>query len=253
MRERFYRLERLTFKSKGQKMLGVLYHPANVEKPSSVLILHGFPGIEKNYDLAYALCQNGLASMIFHYRGCWGSGGTYSFLGCLDDAVKAMEELTRREDVCGDNVAVVGHSFGGLVAIHLSAHTKKARATVAISPLANIEENLPIQSRKLIFRRGIPFVKGLTMRRAMTEFDTIARSHDPITYVNEVSPSPILFIHGSDDDIVPPKCSLDLFRKAGEPKDLLIVRGVDHIFAGRRRAVINRIVRWILSKLFLKG
>jgi alpha/beta superfamily hydrolase len=248
LRERYYRLERVTFKSKGQKLLGAIWYPEYADRPPAVLILHGFPGIEKNYDLAYSLCQRNLASMIFHYRGCWGSGGRYSFLGCFEDAMTAMEELTSRKDILGDNVAVVGHSFGGMVAIHLSAQIK-IKATVAMSPLANIKENMPTQKRKMIVRGGIPFVKGLTMRRAMAEFETIEKTHDPIKYVDRLSPSPLLLIHGSDDEIVPLKCSIDLHKKALEPKNLLIVKGTDHIFAGKRRYIINRVAHWIRSKV----
>ncbi|MBS7651162.1 MAG: alpha/beta fold hydrolase [Candidatus Bathyarchaeia archaeon] len=249
MRERHYRLERLTFKSKRQKLLGVIWYPADAERPPAVLILHGFPGIEKNYDLAYSLCQMKIASMIFHYRGCWGSGGRYSFLGCFEDAMIAMEELISRKDILGDNVAVVGHSFGGMVAIYLSAHIKGVKATVAMSPLANIRENVSIQRRKMILRGGVPFVKALSLGRAMTEFETIEKTRDPITYVDKLSPSPLLLIHGSDDEIVPVKCSVDLYKDALEPKYLLIVRGTDHIFSGRRRYVVNRVANWIQSKI----
>ncbi|MBS7629901.1 alpha/beta fold hydrolase, partial [Candidatus Bathyarchaeota archaeon] len=240
---------RLTFKSKGQKLLGVVWYPTDTEKPPAVLVLHGFPGIEKNYDLAYALCQRGFASMIFHYRGCWGSSGKYSFLGCFEDAKRAIEELMSRENIREGNLAIVGHSFGGLVAIYLSAHIKRVKATVAMSPLANIKENVSIRERKIIFRGGLPFVKDLSLRRAMDEFETIEKTYDPVTYVDKLSPSPLLLVHGNDDEIVPVKCSVDLYKDALPPKNLLVVRRADHIFSGRRRYVVNRVANWIRSKI----
>ena len=33
--------------------------------------LHGYPGHEKNLDLAQSLRRTGFSSVIFFYRGCW--------------------------------------------------------------------------------------------------------------------------------------------------------------------------------------
>ena len=38
-----------------------------------VLLLHGFPGNEKNLDLAQDLRADGFNVLFFHYRGAWGS------------------------------------------------------------------------------------------------------------------------------------------------------------------------------------
>jgi hypothetical protein len=36
--------------------------------------LHGFPGNERNFDVAQALRRAGYAALVFHYRGSWGVG-----------------------------------------------------------------------------------------------------------------------------------------------------------------------------------
>ena len=42
--------------------------------PHPVLIFtHGYPGHEKNLDLAQSLRRTGFSSVIFFYRGCWGT------------------------------------------------------------------------------------------------------------------------------------------------------------------------------------
>ena len=48
-------------------------------KGDTVILLHGFPGNERNLDLAQAIRRSGWNAVFFHYRGAWGSGGVFSF------------------------------------------------------------------------------------------------------------------------------------------------------------------------------
>ena len=66
------------FDSGGHRLLGTLFLAQGDEPGPTAVILHGVPGIEKNYDLAHALRDHGWNSLIFHYRGCWGSERTYA-------------------------------------------------------------------------------------------------------------------------------------------------------------------------------
>jgi predicted alpha/beta-fold hydrolase len=63
----------LIFYSGGTRLLGTLFLArGDAPKPTAVLF-HGLPGIEKNYDLAHALRDNGWNSLIFHrftHPGC---------------------------------------------------------------------------------------------------------------------------------------------------------------------------------------
>ena len=53
--------------SQGYDLLGTLFlAPGDKPKPTAVL-LHGIPGIEKNYDLALNLRNHGWNALIFHY------------------------------------------------------------------------------------------------------------------------------------------------------------------------------------------
>ncbi len=252
VKERKYKFERLVFRNEGQKLIGSLLMPSDTESPLGVLILHGFPGVPPVMsDLASALCQDGFAPMMIHYRGCWGSGGRYSFLGSLGDARRALALLALR-GVDARNLAVVGHSFGGLVAIHLAAYNNKVKAAVALCPVANLREDFPTRRTKMVLRRGLPFVAGLTMKKALQEWAVIAYRHDPINYVNRISPRPFLLIHGDEDDVIPVSCSRKLFSRALEPKEMVMVNEADHIFAGRQRLVTRKTVSWLRSALSLR-
>jgi hypothetical protein len=53
-------------------------------------MLHGIPGTEQNFDVAYALRDAGFNCLLWHYRGCWGSEGSYSIDGLPDDIESAL-------------------------------------------------------------------------------------------------------------------------------------------------------------------
>jgi pimeloyl-ACP methyl ester carboxylesterase len=71
-------------KSQGKTLFGRIFSPA-LESASSkapgVFMLHGIPGTEQNFDVAYALRDAGFVCLLWHYRGCWGSQGSYSIDG----------------------------------------------------------------------------------------------------------------------------------------------------------------------------
>ena len=250
--ERPFKFERLFFKHRGQKLLGALWVPSGTgERPPGVLLLHGFPGMAPIMnELASSLCQEGFAPMIFHYRGCWGSGGRYSFLGALDDAQNALEILAQRQDLASDRIAVVGHSFGGLAAIHAAIKSEKVRVVVALCPLANMKEGLA-SSRKTILEARLPFVSGLTLKRALQEWEVMSKRYDPVYNIDKISPRPFLLVHGDQDDVIPKSCSTRLFSGASEPKEMFVVNGADHIFAGKQRLVVETTVNWLRSSLAL--
>jgi pimeloyl-ACP methyl ester carboxylesterase len=102
-------------------LFGVFYRAAGGDPHPTVLLLHGLPGFEQNGDLAQTLRRAGWNVLIFHYRGAWGSGGTFSFSNCIDDVHAALDYLRAPENVARLGIdprqlALIGHSMGGFMA-----------------------------------------------------------------------------------------------------------------------------------------
>jgi alpha/beta superfamily hydrolase len=251
MNERSYTVERLIFKNAGHKLIGAIHKPSDIKAPpSAVLVLHGFPGMAPILnDVVSSLCQAGFAPMSFHYKGCWGSGGSYSFLGALHDTQKALDLVVNREDLDIDNLSIIGHSFGGLIAILMAAKNEIVKGVAALCPVANMKSELGSTRAKNILQRGLPFVSGFPMRKAVKEWEILSRQYEPIDYVKKIAPRPFLLIHGDKDDIIPLSCSKILFSKAFEPKNMSIIVGADHIFAGKHKKTIELIISWLHSNV----
>jgi len=224
MNERSYTVERLIFKSARYRLIGALHKPSDMKAPpSAVLVLHGFPGMAPILnDVVSSLCQAGFAPMSFYYKGCWGSGGSYSFLGALRDTQKALELVVNRKDLDINNLSIIGHSFGGLIAMVMAVKNEMIKSVAALCPVANMKAELSSIRAKNILQKGLPFVSGFPMRKAVKEWKTLSRQYEPIDYVEKIAPRPFLLIHGDEDDIIPLSCSKILFSKAFEPKICLL-------------------------------
>jgi pimeloyl-ACP methyl ester carboxylesterase len=87
----------------------------------TVVLFHGFPGNEQNLDLAQAIRRAGWNVLTLHYRGSWGSPGTFSLGGVMDDA-RAADAFVHDPKVAAKfhidtrRIVLAGHSMGGFAA-----------------------------------------------------------------------------------------------------------------------------------------
>jgi dipeptidyl aminopeptidase/acylaminoacyl peptidase len=103
--------------SHGSRLNAVLYIASGGKAHPTVVLLHGFPGNEKNLDLAYSLQRAGWNVLQPYYRGAWGSGGNFTLSNALEDAQAAVDFLRNPQNVAKyrideKRIVLVGHSMG---------------------------------------------------------------------------------------------------------------------------------------------
>lgn len=236
------------FRYRGFKMVGVLNRPAGPEgrRFPAVLLLHGFPGAEKNADIQRRLLGMGVASFAPHFCGAWGSEGVYSFSGLLDQALAALRFLKGRAfvDQCG--LAVFGFSMGGWAAIHLAARSRGLKAAAAVAPVGGAEMVGP-DTREHVARLcrslRVESVDSLTR-----DFIASVRRHDPAGSAARLS-CPLLLVHGEADEVVPAAVSLRIFAAARGPKKLVMAPGAGHDFLDRRDWLTRLVCGWLKRSL----
>jgi len=132
------RMEVLHIPSGGVEINGVAYLASGAAPRPTVVICHGFPGNEKNLDLAQALRRAGWHAITFNYRGSWGSPGTFRFAQNPQDLTAVLAYLrdpanARKLGIDTAHMAVVGHSMGGWVTAMAGAQDKELVALGLIS------------------------------------------------------------------------------------------------------------------------
>jgi pimeloyl-ACP methyl ester carboxylesterase len=127
------------FLSKGERVNAQLYLPAGAGPHPAVILLHGLPGNEQNLDLARAMQRAGWAVVTFHYRGSWGSGGTFTLEGGCDDVDSLLADIggpdgAAKWHIDPKRIVIMGHSYGGYVAACATERHPSLLATALIAP-----------------------------------------------------------------------------------------------------------------------
>ena len=115
-------MDELAFESGGSRINGFIYLAQGKEPHPTVVLLHGYPGNERNLDLAQAIRRAGMNVLFFDYRGSWGSGGDFSFANAQEDVATAVgwlrsPALAAKYRIDPRRIALVGHSMGAWLAL----------------------------------------------------------------------------------------------------------------------------------------
>lgn len=233
------------FDSGGHRLLGTLFLArGDTPKPTAV-ILHGLPGIEKNYDLAHALRDHGWNSLIFHYRGCWGSEGDYTFKTIPDDIRAALDDLGsgRYPQVDPGRLVLVGHSMGGWAGLLAAVGDPRVRAVAVYGVVADPRAlHWTVADAEAEFT---PWLQGLTPEGFVAQWQALDAAYAPIEQAARLSPRPLLMLHGVSDEVVPLDQAEVLFTRAAEPRELVIHPEANHAFTWHRPWLRGQLLGWL--------
>ncbi|NOX82260.1 MAG: alpha/beta fold hydrolase [Alphaproteobacteria bacterium] len=127
----------LRIDSNGATMYAHIYLADGAGPHPTVVLLHGFPGFEKNLDIAQAIRRSGWNVLFFHYRGAWGSEGVFSFSNGIEDVAAALAFLRDPENaalrVDASRIALIGHSMGGFMALQGGAVDGRVKCIAGIA------------------------------------------------------------------------------------------------------------------------
>jgi pimeloyl-ACP methyl ester carboxylesterase/ribosomal protein S18 acetylase RimI-like enzyme len=231
-------LENISFYSHGSRCVGTFFGPAGVAPFPTVLLLHGIPGTEKNWALAYALRDAGWAVLVVHYRGCWGSGGTYSLPGIVDDIVAGVDYLTQRTDVDATHLAGVGLSLGGWGVVMAAARDPRLRAIVSLNPLVTPSAQ-PLDDDT--FKRFAAPLMGITPAEVKQQWLALT----PLTEVaGKLSDRPTLLLTGDADELFPPD-HIQPLAEAMPFAEWKRIPDARHMFGDHRTVLIRSVIDFL--------
>ena len=190
----------------------------------------------------------------FDFRGHGKSSGLFSWTSEEPNDLAAV--LAYAKDQGYEQVGVVGFSLGAAVTIIEASRSKIIDSVIAVSaPFDFWQINFhfwePEMFNDLKLNLGMKG-KGKFIRSG----NFLGKKIKPIDVVSKIAPVPIYFMHGEKDWIIKPEHSKKLFKKARDPKKLLIIDEAGHaekIYDDNPEEFIKECVAWFDETLCKKG
>lgn len=131
-------MDELAIRSHGARLNGFIYKAAGEGAHPTVVFLHGYPGNERNLDLAQAVRRAGYNALYIDYRGNWGSGGTFTPANALEDVESVLAwardpSNAAKYGIDPGQISLVGHSFGGWLALMTASRDPGLRCVAAMA------------------------------------------------------------------------------------------------------------------------
>lgn len=249
----------LTFDSSGKRMSGFIYTAAGEGLHPTVLLLHGYPGNEKNLDVAQALRSNGWNVVFFHYRGAWGSEGDFSLLNAEQDVQVVLQYINNEKNAAKlridrDLISIIGHSMGGHMAIAgildnalVNCAITYDGANMGVSDVGIIEDsetNVPWKA----YSDTLFMLNGWSGDKLEKELRDHGKDLNLVRRVSTINSRPVLLI-AADTDIIPMKSHikplLEALQQTKNSKVSYILIDDDHSFNSSRQELIQTTAKFL--------
>jgi dipeptidyl aminopeptidase/acylaminoacyl peptidase len=206
------------------------------------------------------------------------------------DVQAALSFLGAQPEVDAERLGIYGTSYGGATVVFVAAIDPRVKCVVSVVGIGDGARWMrsvrrPDEYHDLLARAADDRVKRaltgtsefvernevLLPDRQSAELGAAARRDNPAAVtqvplefvddtlgfnpewvVDRIAPRPVLFITADDDRLVPPQESEAMFMRAGEPKRLVVLKGVGHyeVYGGAPfRAVMDATLAWYATHL----
>lgn len=230
--------ETIDFKSCDGTPLHGWFIPAKNQTPKGTVVFsHGNSG-SIGYHLGFVawLADSSYNVIMYDYRGFGKSGGTVDRRGMINDVKAAFAHAASRHDVDPSRLISYGHSLGGAQSITALGESpvKGLRAVVIDGAFSSYQAMARIFGGQL----------GASL---------VTDELSPRDFVNKLSPTPLLVVHGSHDEVVPVAHGRQLFEAASEPKTLFEVEAGRHgtALSTNNGAYRRKMIDWLDQTLKL--
>jgi alpha-beta hydrolase superfamily lysophospholipase len=203
------------------------------EPRGTVLVLHGIRDHKASMlGVGDALRQRGMRAILIDLRGHGGSSGAFLTYGVVES--RDLAQLVHQLDALGileGPLGVYGPSYGGAVALQLSAIDPRVRAVASLSTFASLRDVVPPY-----VRRNVPVIGALVPRGVI---DAIIEEAGALGGFSPVAAdtrraiartrADVLLIHGEADEHIPFEHARVLFAACPRGRcRLLPIASADH-------------------------
>jgi uncharacterized protein len=198
----------ITVPSHGVDMDATLYLAGGAGPHGTVLLLHGLPGYEHNGDVAQSIRRAGWNVLLFHYRGTWGTAGTFSQSSAIEDTAEAARFLRDPANAAKyrsdpRRFVVVGHSLGGFLAGYEASHDPDVMAVAMIAAVNLGKVNADPKEREARLKRWetqLHPIRGASATELFAEAEGHAKDWDYVRWADALRGRPVLLVEADDQN-----------------------------------------------------
>jgi pimeloyl-ACP methyl ester carboxylesterase len=253
--------------SHGALLNAFVYVAAGAGPHPVVVLLHGFPGNERNLDLAQDIRRAGWDVLYFDYRGSWGSTGDFSFSHGIEDTAAAIDYLrspmmAKILRLDPSRIVLIGHSMGGFMAVQDAAADHSILGVGIISaadlggriPLPLPKERQPVAIKALSAalsaaydREGMDPISGVTPEELAHDTLANAARWSFMAKVGSLKSRPALIVTSDDAYARGDEAFAVALRRAGNSRVATLHLHTDHVYSDERGALAAAVLKWLAT------
>jgi uncharacterized protein len=249
--------------SHGGLLNAFVYVAAGAGPHPAVVLLHGFPGNERNLDLAQDIRRAGWDVLYFDYRGSWGSAGDFSFTHGIEDTSAAINYLrspamARILRLDPSRIVLIGHSMGGFMAVQDAAADQKILGIALISAsdiggrtpraFATDQEQPTIRMLSARYEQwGLAPMSGCTPDALAHETLANAAQWSFMAKVESLKTRPVLIVTSDDAYARGGQAFAGALRHAGSTHVFTLHLPTDHAYSDQRGPLSSAVLRWLAT------
>jgi len=234
--------------SANSQLAGLIYRANGAQKHPTLLLLHGYPGNERNLDMAQVVRAHGWNVIYFNYRGAWGSGGNFSFKNCVEDVVNVVSFCKKYQDslkIDTSNIVLFGHCMGGRVCLKALQQLPGVKKGFALSTW-NIGEGFKnVSTEAEMLRRanyaGSYFVLNTSLKDLFTPVVQNNAYFNLTNDGNSLANKQIIML----DEHTGNKQLADTIKNLNKIYFNYHVWQTDHSFTNKRVSLINKVLEFL--------
>jgi pimeloyl-ACP methyl ester carboxylesterase len=249
--------------SHGAFLNAFVYVAAGPGPHPAVVLLHGFPGNERNLDLAQDIRRAGWDVLYFDYRGSWGSPGDFSFSHGIEDTAAAVDYLrsapmARILRLDPSRIVLIGHSMGGFMAVQAAAADGGILGVGLISAadfggripqsLSRDRQQGTIKALSAAYDRdGMDPLSGCTPEGLAHEMLANAAQWSFMGKVGALKTRPLLIVTSEDAYARGDQAFASALRRAGNSRVATLHLPTDHVYSDQRGPLSGAVLRWLAT------
>jgi len=215
----------------GERVPSLISIPSGSGRFPCIVFLHGYGGSKEDMlSFAGLIAAEGYAVIAidaeFHGERREEGKALYSpnleesrnaIIQTIVDLRRAVDYIETREEIDGKRIGYVGGSMGGILGAIFIGVEPRIKAAALLVAGGNM--SLMIMKSQ---HPAIPPIRKYLEEQGMTyeELQKALNPVDPLNFIGNFSPRPVVFHLGKYDQIVPAEAGEQLYKRAGEPKQV---------------------------------